>query len=117
MQFLSFREADLGYKFCMDHLQSHIETDPENVDAVNLQALTFTWYAQMLTSQSRLTEAYNNMLQAYNILKKCNNDDENIAMLLNDLGAICFMQEKYDEAMEYFSTAVEIGNIIILNNH
>lgn len=80
--------------------------------------MTFTWYGQMLISQSRIIEAYNYLLQAYNILKNFKDDkDENVALLHNDLGAICYMQEKYDEAMEHFSAAAEIGNCMVIMNN
>jgi len=41
----------------MENLKSHIERDPDNKDAMLLQGMAFDWYARMLLSQSRHTEA------------------------------------------------------------
>ncbi|XP_014468804.1 PREDICTED: tetratricopeptide repeat protein 19 homolog, mitochondrial isoform X2 [Dinoponera quadriceps] len=102
-------EAELGYKFCMEHLQSHIETDPENMDALHAQMLTYEWYGQMLISKSQYTEAYNYILRALNMVKKTDASHEDTIDILNNLGYICYIQEKYDEAIKYYSAAVEIG--------
>nr|XP_012229829.1 PREDICTED: tetratricopeptide repeat protein 19 homolog, mitochondrial isoform X2 [Linepithema humile] len=105
------KKADQGYKFCMEHLQSHIEKDPENKDAILLQGMTFDWYARMLLSQSRHTEAFNYFLQAYDICKKINGEEhEQTVILLNDLGTVSCMQGEYDEAIKYLSAAARIGN-------
>ncbi|XP_011692252.1 PREDICTED: tetratricopeptide repeat protein 19 homolog, mitochondrial [Wasmannia auropunctata] len=104
------KKAEQGYKFCMDNLKSHVEKDPDNEDAVMLQGMTFDWYAQMLLSQSRHTEALNYFLQAYNICKKINGEEhEQTVILLNDLGTIYCMQGEYDEAIKYLSAAARIG--------
>jgi len=94
----------------MENLKSHIEKDPDNKDAVLLQGIAFDWYARMLLSQSRYTEALNYLLQAYNICKKINGEKhEQTVVLLNDLGTICSIREEYDEAIKYLSAAVKIG--------
>ncbi|XP_018371058.1 PREDICTED: tetratricopeptide repeat protein 19 homolog, mitochondrial [Trachymyrmex cornetzi] len=104
------KKAEQGYIFCMENLKSHIEKDPDNKDAVLLQGIAFDWYARMLLSQSRYTEALNYLLQAYNICKKMNGEEhEQTVVLLNDLGTICCIREEYDEAIKYLSAAVKIG--------
>ncbi|KAL0121749.1 hypothetical protein PUN28_006904 [Cardiocondyla obscurior] len=104
------KKAEQGFKFCMEHLKSHIEKDPDNKDAALLQGMAFDWYGQMLLSQSRYTEAFNLLLQAYDISKKMNGEEhEQTVVLLNDLGTICCMREQYDEAITYLSTAARIG--------
>lgn len=73
--------------------------------------MTYDWYARMLLSQSRYTEASKYFLQAYNISKKMYGEiHEQTVILLNDLGTVSYKQEKYDEAIEYLSAASEIGN-------
>lgn len=105
----------------MENLQSHVEKDPENVNAILLQGMAFDWYAQMLLSQSRHTEAFKYFLQAYDICKKVNGEEhEQTVILLNDLGTVCYIQGEYDEAIKYLSTAARIGStnnwmIIICN--
>jgi len=72
--------------------------------------MTFDWYARMLHSQSRHTEAFNYFLQAYEICKKVNGEEhEQTVVLLNDLGTISYIRGEYDEAVKYLSTAAEIG--------
>jgi len=95
----------------MENLQSHIEKDPENKDAILLQGMTFDWYAQMLLSQSKHTEAFKYFLQAYDICKKINGEvHEQTVILLNDLGTVSYIQGDYDEAIKYLSAAAKIGN-------
>jgi tetratricopeptide repeat protein 19 len=97
----------------MENLKQHVEKYPEDKDAILLQGMTFDWYAQMLMSQSRHTEAFYYFLQAYNICKEINGEEyEQTVVLLNDLGTVCYKQEKYDEAVKYLSAAAKIGNII-----
>lgn len=109
-----FRKSEQGYKFCIENLKSHIEKDPENKDAVLLQGMTFDWYAQMLLSQSRHTEAFNYFLQAYNICKKINGEEhEQTIVLLNDLGTVSYMQGEFDEAVKYLSAATKIGTNVM----
>lgn len=104
------KKAEQGYKFCIENLKSHIEKDPENEDAILLQGMTFDWYAQMLLSQSRYTEAFNYFLEAYDICKKINGEEhEQTIVLLNDLGTVSYMRGEYDEAVKYLSTATNIG--------
>lgn len=79
--------------------------------------IAFGWYAQMLTRFSRYTEAYDNCLHSYNISKKLYGDDhKQTAVVLNEIGCICYTQEKYNEAVRHFSAALEIGNIIMIND-
>lgn len=99
----------------MENLKSHVEKDPENKDAVSLQGMTFDWYAQMLLSQSRHTEAFNYFLQAYDICKKVNGEEhEQTVVLLNDLGTVSCIRGEYDEAIKYLSVATKIGNNILI---
>ncbi|XP_012539948.1 tetratricopeptide repeat protein 19 homolog, mitochondrial [Monomorium pharaonis] len=104
------KKAEQGYKFCMENLKSHIGKDPDNKDAILLQGMTFDWYAKMLLSQARYTEAFNYFLQAYDICKKMNGEEhEQTVVLLNDLGTICCIRGEYDEAIKYLSAAAKIG--------
>ncbi|XP_025073229.1 tetratricopeptide repeat protein 19 homolog, mitochondrial isoform X2 [Pogonomyrmex barbatus] len=104
------KKAEQGYKFCMENLKLHVEKDFDNNDAILLQGMTFDWYARMLLSQSRHTEAFNYFLQAYDICKKVNGEKhEQTVVLLNDLGTISYIRGEYDEAVKYLSLAAEIG--------
>ncbi|XP_071577542.1 tetratricopeptide repeat protein 19 homolog, mitochondrial [Temnothorax nylanderi] len=104
------KKAEQGYKFCMEHLKSHAEKDPDNEDAVLLQGMAFDWYGRFLLSQSRHTEAFDCFLQAYNICKKVNSEEhEQTVVLLNDLGTISCIRGEYDEAIKYLSAAAKIG--------
>ncbi|EZA58174.1 hypothetical protein DMN91_011710 [Ooceraea biroi] len=104
------KTAEQGYQFCMEKLKERIEKDPEHKDAILLQGMTFDWYARMLLSQSRHTEAFNYFLQAYNICREMNGEEhEQTVVLLNDLGTVCYKQGNYDEAIKYLSAAAKIG--------
>ncbi|XP_011882548.1 PREDICTED: tetratricopeptide repeat protein 19 homolog, mitochondrial [Vollenhovia emeryi] len=104
------KKAEQGYRFCLESLKSHVEKDPDNEDAALLQGMAFDWYARMLLSQSRHTEAFNYFLQAYDICRKMNGEEhEQTVVLLNDLGTICCIRGEYDEAIKYLSAAARIG--------
>lgn len=99
----------------MENLKSRIEKDPDDKDAILLQGMAYDWYAQMLLSQSRHTEAFNYFLQAYDVCKKVNGEEhEQTIILLNDLGTICCLQGEYDEAIKYLSAAAKIGSTILI---
>ncbi|XP_025159454.1 tetratricopeptide repeat protein 19 homolog, mitochondrial isoform X3 [Harpegnathos saltator] len=104
------KKAKLGYMFCLEHLQSHIEQNPEDIDALSFLIVTLDWYGQLLALQSEYSEAYDHLFHAYNISKTLHGDKyKETVRLLHTLGYICYLQEKYDEAMNYLSAAVEIG--------
>lgn len=95
----------------MDNLKSRIERDPEDNDAVLLQAVTFDWYAEMLLSLSLYKEAFNYYLEAYNICKNVYGEEhEQTVVLLNALATVKYKQGELDEAIKYLSDAVKIGN-------
>ncbi|XP_025159453.1 tetratricopeptide repeat protein 19 homolog, mitochondrial isoform X2 [Harpegnathos saltator] len=79
------KKAKLGYMFCLEHLQSHIEQNPEDIDALSFLIVT-------LDCKTLHGDKYKETVR-----------------LLHTLGYICYLQEKYDEAMNYLSAAVEIG--------
>lgn len=111
----SFRKAEQGFEFCMENLKSHVKKDPDNKDAMLLLGMAFDWYAQMLLSQSRHTEALNYLLQAYDICKKVNGEEhEQTLVLLNDLGTVYCVRKEYDEAIRYLSAAAKIGIDILI---
>ncbi|XP_032677608.1 tetratricopeptide repeat protein 19 homolog, mitochondrial isoform X2 [Odontomachus brunneus] len=107
------KKSEQGYLFCIGHLYSCLKEDLENIEAEKLLLLSFRWYAEMLTQNLRYTEAYDYYLQSYNLCKKLYSDDnEKTVVVLNELGYACYMLEKYDEAMKYFSAALELGKNI-----
>ncbi|EFN78916.1 hypothetical protein EAI_12043, partial [Harpegnathos saltator] len=98
------RKAKLGYMFCLEHLQSHIEQNPEDINSLSFLIVTLDWYGQLLVLQCEYSEAYDHLFQTYNISKMLHGDKyEEKACLHHTLGYICYLQEKYDEAMNYLS--------------
>ncbi|XP_012286118.1 tetratricopeptide repeat protein 19 homolog, mitochondrial isoform X2 [Orussus abietinus] len=104
------RKAEDGYKFCLKTLQEHIDSGTNNEDVMLLRAMTMDWYARFLLSQSRLTEAYKNFLQSYELSVQVNGKvHDQTVILLNDLGTVSSMLGNEDQALEYFTEAAEIG--------
>ncbi|XP_017882082.1 tetratricopeptide repeat protein 19 homolog, mitochondrial [Ceratina calcarata] len=104
------KKAESGYKFCLEHLQNHLAKDSENVDVLQLLGLTLEKYATMLFTKSQYTNALNYFTQAYDISVKINGEaNEQSVILLNDLGSVSHMLQKYDQAIGYLSKAAEFG--------
>ncbi|XP_076752663.1 tetratricopeptide repeat domain 19 isoform X2 [Xylocopa sonorina] len=103
-------KADDGYKFCLHHLQNHLVKDNENKDVLQLLGLNLEKYGSMLFTQLQYTNALKYFSQAYDISVKINGEeDEQTVILLNNLGNVCYMLQKYDQAIEYLSKAAELG--------
>lgn len=104
------KKAETGYKFCLEHLQKHLANDSENEDVLQLLGLNLEKYATMLFTTSQYTNALNYFTQAYDISVKINGEaNEQSVILLNDLGSVSHMLQKYDQAIEYLSKAAELG--------
>lgn len=81
------------------------------MDVLQLLGLGSEWYAAMLFSQSRYAEALGYLTRAYDISLKINGEEhEQTVILLNDMGTVNCMVKEYDQAIQYLSKAVEIGN-------
>ncbi|CAL7943261.1 unnamed protein product [Xylocopa violacea] len=103
-------KADDGYRFCFHNLQNHLEKDHENKDVLQLLGLNLEKYGTMLFAQSQYTNAIKYFNQAYDISVKIHGEeDEQSIILLNDLGCVYYMLEKYDQAIECLSKTVELG--------
>lgn len=96
----------------MNNLKNHLAKDNENQDALQLLGVNLEWYASMLFSQSHYVEALKYFTQAYKICIKINGEEhEETVILLCNLGSVNYMLQKYDQAIEYLSKALELGNI------
>lgn len=68
------------------------------------------WYAHLLLSVARHTEAMRYMRQAYDLCVKLYGEThEQCVVLLNDLGSISFLKGNLDDAISYLTKAAEIG--------
>ncbi|XP_006613878.1 tetratricopeptide repeat protein 19 homolog, mitochondrial [Apis dorsata] len=104
------QKAENGYKFCLQHLQNHLIKDSQNQDILQLLGLTLEKYASMLFSQSQYANAFEYFIQAYDISIKINGEkNEQTVILLNNLGSVCYMLQKYDQTIQYLSKAAELG--------
>ena len=107
------RNAENGYQWCLKILQEYIDKGTEDVDIITLWAMNLDWLAHLLLSMSRFTEAMKYMEKAYVQFVKLNGEEhEQSVILLNDLGSISFLKENFDDALQYLSKAVEIGNCL-----
>ncbi|XP_023711050.1 tetratricopeptide repeat protein 19 homolog, mitochondrial isoform X2 [Cryptotermes secundus] len=105
------RKAEEGFKFCASNLQNNIEEGKYDDDTLLLWAMTLDWYARFLVDVNRLPEAFENFKRAYDLCVQINGvNNEEIVILLNDLGTICFVQNDLDNAISYLTQAVTIGN-------
>ncbi|XP_035740909.1 tetratricopeptide repeat protein 19 homolog, mitochondrial-like [Vespa mandarinia] len=103
-------KAETGYKFCLKNLQIHVDNNPEDENILILLAMTYDWYAQLLFSQGKYTNAREYFEQSYNLCIKVNGTEhEQTVNLLNYLGTVSCKMEEYDKAIEYLTTAIQIG--------
>lgn len=106
-------KAETGYKFCLESVPIHLDNDPENENILILLAMTCDWYAQMLLSLGRYAEAHKYFEQSYNLCIKINGRvHEQTVNLLNYLGTVSCKMQEYDKAIEYLTTAIEIGRAL-----
>ncbi|XP_029039846.1 tetratricopeptide repeat protein 19 homolog, mitochondrial isoform X1 [Osmia bicornis bicornis] len=103
-------KAEKGFKFCLNNLKNHLAKDSENQDVLQLLGVNLEWYASMLFSHSHYVEALTYFNQAYQICIKINGEEhEETVILLCNLGSVNYMLQKYDQAIEYLSKALELG--------
>ncbi|XP_043275343.1 tetratricopeptide repeat protein 19 homolog, mitochondrial [Venturia canescens] len=103
-------KAEQGYEFCLKSLQDQMEKEPENEDVLVLWAMSCDWYAKMLLSQSKFGTALKNIEQAYKVcLKVHGREHEQTVVLLNDLGTISCLAGDDEQAINYLTSAAEIG--------
>lgn len=97
----------------MENVQIYVDNNPKDENVLILLAMTYDWYAQMLFSQARYTDAFKYFEQSYNICVKVNGrEHEQTVNLLNYLGTVSYKMEEYDKAIEYLTTATEIGKLL-----
>ncbi|XP_078040145.1 tetratricopeptide repeat domain 19 [Augochlora pura] len=103
-------KAENGFQFCLQHLKEHMAKDLENPNILKLLGLASEWYGSFLFAQSKYVDALRYLSDAYNIaVKILDKDDEQIVVLLNDLGIVNCMIKEYDQAIKYLTQATEIG--------
>ncbi|KAJ4441235.1 hypothetical protein ANN_11086 [Periplaneta americana] len=106
-----FRKAEEGFKFCKNHLQASVESGKKDEDTVLLWAMALDGYARFLVDAARLPEAFICFQKAYDLCVEINGEEnEEIVVLLNDLGTICFIQNDLDKAVSFLKQAIAIGN-------
>lgn len=94
----------------MKDLEEKAAKDPDNEDVLVLWAMSLDWYARMLLAQSKYRQALNCFEQAYHLcLRVHGREHEQTVILLNDLGTICCLAGDNDRAINYLTSAAEIG--------
>ncbi|XP_022166877.1 tetratricopeptide repeat protein 19 homolog, mitochondrial-like [Myzus persicae] len=105
-----YKTSEIGYLFCVEHLEKKIKIDPENEDVLGLYSITLDAYARFLMSQGQTKKARIYFRNAYNASVKLNGEVfEMNVILLNDLGTLYYVQGKLDKALHYFRKAEKIG--------
>ncbi|KAG8034526.1 hypothetical protein G9C98_007602 [Cotesia typhae] len=104
------KTAEEGYKFCIENIEEHAIKNPTDEDILVLWAMSRDWYARMLLSESRLSEALENYQKAYQLcVKVYGNSHEQTVVLLNDLGTVYCLLGQHDRALSYLNDAIERG--------
>lgn len=110
-----YEKAAQGFQFCIGTQEKKLQTQgEENVDedTLVLWAMSHDWYARFLLHLAHYDEAKNHFLRAYNVCVKVKGwEDPQTAVLLNDLGSVCSLQQKYDEAIQYMQEAIRVGKL------
>ncbi|CAD6216345.1 GSCOCG00004498001-RA-CDS, partial [Cotesia congregata] len=105
------KTAEEGYKFCIENIEEHAIKNPTDEDILVLWAMSRDWYARMLLSESRLSEALENYQKAYQLcVKVYGNSHEQTVVLLNDLGTVYCLLGQHDRALGYLNDAIERGS-------
>ncbi|XP_070553130.1 tetratricopeptide repeat protein 19, mitochondrial-like [Ptychodera flava] len=109
-------EATAGYKWCIETTEKKIaEMPPEDVDKNTESLLGLCWntYAHYLLTRGQLSESEGAFRKA---LTLCENQltvdgmkHPQTVTLLNDLGTVCDMQGRFDEAYEYLEKAIALA--------
>ena len=95
-----------------------METNPDDEDTIVLWAMSLDWYARMLLTQSKYDRALKYFEQAYHLCLRVHGaEHEQTVVLLNDLGTISCLLGEYDKAINYLTTAAEIGKKFFLKGH
>ncbi|XP_057325618.1 tetratricopeptide repeat protein 19 homolog, mitochondrial [Microplitis mediator] len=104
------KTAEEGYKFCIEKIEEHAIKNPTDEDILVLWAMSRDWYANMLLSESRLSEALENYQKSYQLCTEIyGKNHEQTVILLNDLGTVCCLLGQHDRALGYLSDAIETG--------
>ncbi|KAL7648706.1 UNVERIFIED_CONTAM: hypothetical protein RMT77_000613 [Armadillidium vulgare] len=107
-----------GFQFCIGTQEEKMNSLGEgNVDedTLGLWAMSHDWFAKFLLTLPRYDCAKEHFKRACDVYSKVKGKNHpEVAVLLNDIASVCFLQQNYDEAIEYFNKAINIG---ILHKH
>lgn len=104
--------AEMGFKFCLDTQENKIKAGELDSDTYLLWAMAMDWYASYLVALSQLKNARVYYEKALDISTQVNGPNhEQTVVLLNDLGSVCSLQGKYDEAVVHLKKAVTVAAI------
>lgn len=108
--FFFSRKSEVGYEYCLKHLEELYDKDPENEDILGLFSLSLDSYARYLLNKGDTKKAFFNFKKSYEICVKLNGEVfEMNVILLNDLGSLSYVQGNVDEALHYLNKAAKIG--------
>lgn len=102
-----------GFQFCISTQEKKMKLmAEENVDedTLVLWAMSHDWFGRCLLSLAHYDRAKEHFKKAYDVcLKVKGPEDPHISVLLNDLGSVCFLQQNYDEAIDFFNKAINLA--------
>ncbi|KAI5705328.1 hypothetical protein M8J75_013925 [Diaphorina citri] len=104
------RKAQIGYEFCLSHLNKKLEEGAQDRDTRELCAMTNDWYARLLLKEGRYDDAFIHFKRAYKLCKLIHGEvHEHVVQLLNDMGTISYHRGNTEKTIKYLEKAVRIG--------
>ncbi|XP_023026307.2 tetratricopeptide repeat domain 19 isoform X1 [Leptinotarsa decemlineata] len=103
----NIEKAEIGYKWCLEQIDRQRN---DSIDANILYGVINDWYAQFLLDKGEVANSLRFLTEAHRICREVNGrENEQIVLLLNDLGITSFRAEDNENAVKYLKEAISIG--------
>lgn len=105
------RTADIGYQYCIEAMKPKLtKENPEYDDTMRLWIMVLNGYAYFMHNTGRVDEAFKLFSQAYDASVEIGaENDEQIVLLLNNLGTVSKLRGDNESAFSYFHRAETLG--------
>ncbi|KAG5864504.1 hypothetical protein JTB14_030335 [Gonioctena quinquepunctata] len=103
----NIERAEIGYKWCLQQIEKQKN---DNIDAKILYGIINDWYAQFLLDKGDISDSMTYLKEAHRVCTQANGkNNEQVVLLLNDLGITSFRAEDIENAEKYLKEAISIG--------
>lgn len=110
-----YTTAQLGFDWCIDKLNNIMQADPSE-EHLKLLALTEDWYGRLFIDCDQKENGLKLMISSLHKMQRVSDvETEHIVIQLNDIGTIFDTIGSYDESINYFKKAIELGKSIDMN--